>query len=538
MQKLFNVGAYIRLSLKDTDYKDGSESIESQQQMLSQFISMMPGWIEKRFYIDNGFSGGNFQRPAFQEMLEDVRSGLVNLIIVKDLSRFGRNYLESGEYLEKELPALGCRFVSLLDNIDTENGENDIIPFINGLNDYYLKNLSDRIKTVLTAKVKEGQYLSGKSPYGYMRSPENHTRLIVDETAAEVVRKIYELRASGAGYYSIAHYLNKNNIIPPCLYYYNRQNREPPKNCATTWKQISVKDILNNETYTGDSVRFKFKSKSYREKIAICRDENEWIRVANTHTAIIEKDVWESVRAINQKAKEKVADYRKPQQVLFSKMLVCADCGGCFITTVKNQTRKDGSIVRYVGYQCRTKADTGNKCSWHSVSEIALKQIIFSDIKRQAEQLTLNESRMLRSIQERLIGATKRTNPVKHKHDLEQKLYTIELQNTKLYEDRCEGIISEDGFSELIASLEEKRKVIQSELDALNQSDNEKSAKLSDIQIWVKLIKEKSAIETIEDLDRELLEALIEKIEIGECEVIDGVRQRDIKVYYKFVGLI
>lgn len=239
--KCYNVGAYLRLSIKDTDYKEDSQSIESQQQMLSQFIGMMPGWIEKRFYIDNGFSGGNFQRPAFQEMMEDARCGFINLLLVKNLSRFGRNYLEAGNYLENELPQLGCRFVSLLDNVDTENGENDIIPFINGLNDYYLKNLSDRIKSVLTAKAKTGQYLSGETPYGYMRDSENHTHLVIDEYAADIVKKIYDMRLSGMGYYSIARLLNENEITPPRLYYYNRQNRQPPKNSINMWQQQIVK---------------------------------------------------------------------------------------------------------------------------------------------------------------------------------------------------------------------------------------------------------------------------------------------------------
>jgi DNA invertase Pin-like site-specific DNA recombinase len=158
MNKLYNVGAYIRLSVENTAYdNEESMSIESQQQMLTQFISVMPGWVEQKFYIDNGFSGGNFQRPAFMEMMDDVRKGEINLVLVKDLSRFGRNYLETGHYLENELPSLGCRFVSLSENIDTEGGENDILPLLNAMNDYYLKNMSDKIKAAMTAMAKDGQ---------------------------------------------------------------------------------------------------------------------------------------------------------------------------------------------------------------------------------------------------------------------------------------------------------------------------------------------------------------------------------------------
>ena len=157
--------------------------------------------------------------------MADARQGIINLVLVQDLSRFGRNYLEAGRYLEEELPSLGCRFVALSDGIDTEDGENDIMPFLNAMNDYYLKNLSDRIKIVLTAKAKDGQKLSGAVPYGYDRNPAEHTRLIVDEYAAGIVKRMFELRATGKGYAAIAGVLNKENILPPRLYYFQRQNR-------------------------------------------------------------------------------------------------------------------------------------------------------------------------------------------------------------------------------------------------------------------------------------------------------------------------
>ena len=306
--------------------------------------------------------------------------------------------------------------------------------------------------------------------------------------------------------------------------------------------------LVSNERleFLGDSILgfvvaeliFKHKSKSYREKSMIKRDEDEWIKVENTHTAIVSKEVWEAVQEVNRKSKEKTVDYRPPQPTLFSKMLVCPDCGNCFGNTVKKQTRKDGRVVRYVGYQCRTRTDTGKHCSWHSISELTLKQIVLTNIKAHAEQIELNESRMLCLLQERLIGTAKRRDSAKQKRDLEQALHTIELQTTKLYEDRCEGVISEDRLYELIADFEEKRNAAQSELDTLNQSENEKAAKLSDIQTWVRLIREKSAIETIEDLDRDLLEALIEKIEVGEYGVVNGEKCRDVRIYYKFVGLV
>ena len=167
--------------------------------MLSQFIDLMPGWILHDFYIDNGYSGGSFLRPAFQEMMRDVREGRLNLVLVKDLSRFGRNYLEAGRYLEEELPALGCRFVALGDGVDTANGENDIVPFINAMNEYHIKNHSDRVRSVMAAKARDGQKISGHAPYGYLRSPEDHTRRAVGEYEGGGRGGVVRRRAEGGG---------------------------------------------------------------------------------------------------------------------------------------------------------------------------------------------------------------------------------------------------------------------------------------------------------------------------------------------------
>ena len=216
--KLYNVGVYIRLSVEST-WSD-SDSIENQREMLTKFIAHMPCWIEKRVYIDDGASGGNFNRQGFQDMMTDVRSGEINLVLVQDLSRFGRNYLEAGRYLEEELPSLGCRFVSLMDGIDTDTGENDIMPLLNAMHDLHLKNLSERVKSVLLAKAKIGHKL-GRAPYGYKKEANDPTRLIIDEYAAEVVRRIYDMRLSGMGYASIVKTLNLESIVPPLVYYFN-----------------------------------------------------------------------------------------------------------------------------------------------------------------------------------------------------------------------------------------------------------------------------------------------------------------------------
>ena len=535
--KLYNVGTYIRLSKESTAYVgEDSMSIENQQAMLSKFIEIMPGWVEKRVYIDNGASGGNFNRQGFQDLIDDARSGAINLVLVQDLSRFGRNYLEAGQYLEEELPALGCRFVALSDGIDTETGENDIMPFLNAMNDYYLKNLSDRIKSVLTAKAKDGQKLSGAAPYGYDRNPAEHTRLVVDEYAAGIVKRIFELRATGIGYCAIAGILNKDNILPPRLYYFQRQRRQTTSALSTIWKDVLVKSLLVNEVYLGHTVAFKRKSRSYRDNRQVLRDESEWIRTENTHTPIIDNDLWQRVQQINDNAKRRADNSRDPQPSLFSKIAVCADCQTNMNYAMNIRNYQSGT-VRHGAYFCRTHPTTGRAvCSWHRISEPNLKKLVLGHIKEMAGLIALDEGRMLQNLRQKLIGGHKadKSDRTKERMELERQLHTFETQIEQLYEDKVSGVISADTFTAMADKAEAQRIEITDRLAALTQTAEQTEAKLGDIERWVRLIKEKS---TLKEVDRDLLECLVDRVEVSEKKVVDGVKTQDVKIYYKYVGL-
>ena len=538
MNKLYNVGIYLRLSRENTAYLGAdSMSLENQQAMLSKFIGMMPGWVEKRTYIDNGASGGNFNREGFQDMMTDVRSGLINLVLVQDLSRFGRNYLETGKYLEEELPALGCRFVALSDGIDTEDGENDIMPFLNAMNDYYLKNLSDRIKSVLTAKAKDGQKLSGAVPYGYDRSPQERTRLIVDEFAADVVSRMFKMRAEGMGYAAIAGVLNREGLLPPRMYYFQRQSRETKFDCTSIWSSVTVKKVLENELYLGHTVAFKRKTRSYRDERPVMRDESEWIRTENTHTPIVDEDTWRKVQERNLAAKVKVANHRLPQPSLFSGLLVCPDCNANMSFNANKRHYVNGEAVRYGSYYCRTYSSSGRTvCSWHRISEPALKNLVFSHIKEQADRLALDEAGMLQSLRERLLGehSVEKRDAAKERRTLEARLHTLEMQAEQLYEDKVSGLVSAETFATMAARVETERMEVSERLSELTQAAEFAETKLADIDRWARLIKEKS---TLKEVDRDLLESLVEKIEVGEKTVVDGVMTQDVKIFYMYVGL-
>lgn len=536
--KKYNVAIYIRLSRESTNYRnEDSFSIENQQAMLSKFITMMPGWVEKRIYIDNGASGANFKRKGFQDMIEDVRQGIINLVLVKDLSRFGRNYLETGKFLEEKLPALGCRFVALSDGVDTETGENDIAPFLNAMNDFYIKNLSDRVKSVLTAKAKDGQKVSGIAPYGYARDQEENTRLIVDEYAAGVVRRIFEIRAKGVGYAAITKILNKDNVLPPRLYYFRRQNRVTNAICSDTWSIRTVKLILNNEIYIGNTISFKRRVRSYRDNRVVQNYENDWIKVENTHKPIIGKGLWQTVQQINNAAKERFAGSREPQLSLFSGILFCADCHTKMGYVVNTTRYKNGRIAKYGGYTCRTHTQSGGSlCSWHKLSERNLSELVLGHIKEMAGMIALDEGRMLQSLREQLIDAYKadKFKRIKEQRELEQQLYILETQLDQLYEDKVSGVISVNEFVAVMEKAEAQHLEIEDRLSTLTQAIEQIEEKLGDINELLKLIKENSIPN---EVDRNLIECLIEKIEIGESSVVDGVKKHDVRIFYKYVGL-
>ena len=537
--KLYNVGNYIRLSRENTAYLgEDSMSIENQQAMLSKFVSMMPGWVETRTYIDNGASGGNFNRQGFQDLMTDVRNGDINLVLVQDLSRFGRNYLEAGKYLEDELPALGCRFVALADGIDTDNGENDIMPFLNAMNDYYLKNLSDRIKTVFDAKAKSGHKLSGTAPYGYMRNPDDHNHLIVDEYAAGVVKRIFEMRADGLGYTKITGVLNKDNILPPRLYYFLRQNREPSATSSKLWQLHTIPDILRDEHYLGLTVSFRY-SRSYRSGKSKMRHKDDWLRVPDTHEAIIDTAMWEKVQAVNERLSKTVENRREPRPSLFSGMIYCADCKvNMTFYAGKKETRKDGTVSRTDSYACKTHVVTGRaKCSWHRIYENPLKRIVLDDIRRQAEQIRLDEDGMLHRLREKLIDgyAADKTVSLAERRELKQELHTIDLRTLQLYDDKVSGIITAERFTQMVGNTEVRRQEIETRLVSLEQSETKAKTKLGDIKNWIRLIKQNAAAL---DVDRELLETLVERVEIGERRIENGEKTQDVWIYYRFVGLV
>jgi hypothetical protein len=361
----------------------------------------------------------------------------------------------------------------------------------------------------------------------------------VDEYAAGVIRRIFDLRLQGTGYAKIAGVLNREEIMPPRLYYFSKHKRQTTSTCTTLWNYATVKGLLHNEVYVGHSVQLMRGNVSHRNSRTIHRPKDEWVRVENTHTAIISTDTWRAAQAINERAgdRNRACVDRQPPG-LFAGLAVCAGCKAKMVYQSTKQIRKSGKAVYYGTYCCAKYRSTGGgTCSWHSISEGALKTILRKQIRRQAEQVALDEAVILEVLTKRLIGggAVSKAEAEKERRALRQRLHALEALTANLYEDRLTGIISDESYTSMAASVEMERAEKEQRLALLEQTEQDAAAKLNDIQSWIRLIKEKSSFE---DLDRELLDCLIEKIEVGERAVVDGVKRQDVKVFYRFVGAL
>ena len=543
MKKLYKVGIYCRLSVDDASNSakakgyipaDESVSIENQYELLSKFV-MLNGWTEVKSYRDDGYSGGNSQRPGFLEMLEDARHGLINLILVKDLSRLGRDFVEVGRYTDVIFPSLGCRFVSVLDCLDSEGDNTDMLHFRSLMNDYHLKDLSGKIKSVLHAKMRSGQYIAAYAPYGYRKSAEDRHRLVIDDEAAAVVRRMFELRRGGMAYGKIAAVLNSEGILSPRWYWAKRYGSGSCK-YANLWMYATVKNILTNEVYTGNLIQNQTGSRSYKDDTMIYKPESEWIRHEALHEAIISPEVWAAVQEVNREKALISANNAPPKPFLFTGKLICADCKAPLQGNRETQRRKNGTSKRYVSYFCSRYTASGyGACSRHTIYEMTLTELVLSEIRAHAEALELDEAAMLDRLQaQRSAASAERMEGIRQEiTKLRRRIFELEQSTSKLYEDKVCGVITPAAFSVLMQKSEQERLQKTERLDALLSETQQQEQEAAAMQRWSALIRKHLHIR---ELDRDTVDELIDRIEVGESAVVDGKRVRDIRIFYRFIG--
>lgn len=534
-EKTYNVGIYCRLS--NDDERDGeSVSIENQKLLLQSYVRQM-GWNEIDVYIDDGYTGTNFNRPGVQRLIEDAKAKRINLILVKDLSRFGRNYIEIGQYTDYLFPSIGCRFVALNNGVDTEsnNGSTDVMCFLNLFNEFYSRDTSKKVKAVKRACAENGKFMGTYPAYGYKRDNEDKHHLVIDEDTAPIVRRIFSMRATGMGFTGIAAQLNEEGIPSPGMLYYQRRGKADPRRVNHKWVGETVKHLIRNEVYIGNMVQGKTGTVSYKNKKLISKPEDEWIRVEGTHEPIISQEIWDTVQGIDQKRVRKNAASDGIRSV-FTGLVYCAECGFKMRNHTEKFTYKDGSPGRYSSFICGNYARSGKSaCTIHTIYENVLEQIVLEDIREKA-RFAAHDPEMLAQHILRL----KDKEAQSHRTSCEQELKAVktrldELERLmqSLYEDKYSGTVPQSVFQTLMRKYETERVEKAAALPELELKLKAHMENRQDAGRWTEIIRQ--YIE-ITKLDESMLFALVDRIEVGEAQKVKGVRVRDVKVYYRYVG--
>ncbi len=530
---IYQVGAYLRLS-RDDERNGESLSIENQREIIKEYVAKK-GWIYKNEYIDDGLTGTNFERPSFQRMVDDARNGEINCIITKDLSRFGRNYIEIGQYTDYLFPSIGCRFIAINDGVDTLEKENELMPFKNLVNEWYSRDQSKKVKSAKTARAKNGYFMGAYAPYGYIKNEDRMPPLLIDEEVAPIVKEIFEMRAEGMGYRLIATKLNERKIIPPREYYYQKIGKPNPKKGLKAWSDVVVRQLLENECYIGNIVQMRIGTISYKNKKQVARPKDEWVRAENTHEPIITKELWDTACRLSTRGT--VSRSNKDGQIsLFSGLLKCADCGRSMKITKDSNVKKDGSKNNRHAYICCGYSQAGKEvCSPHRTLQAIFHDLVLADIKEFGARIEIDEQAVIREIKKQKMSNTNQEQKAlkKQMSSLTHRLSELDKLITKLYEEMVLG----DMPRETVLSMIERYKQEQAEKGQLQQEISNKLTHSeevdADIHEWVLLIKNCTDIQSI---DRELMIKLVDKIIVGQKAVVDGVEQQNIKIIYNLIG--
>ena len=539
-EKIYNAAVYARLS-KEDEQRGDSASIETQVEMLTRYVTGH-GWNLAAVYKDDGYTGTNFdRRPAFNEMMEKVRDREINLVVVKDLSRFGRNYLEVGQYTELEFPALGCRFIAVNDNIDSLNRDSNdeiFMAFRNIFNEHYSRDISKKIRSAMNTSCRSGKFIGAFAPFGYMKSPDDRHRLIIDEPAAAIVRRIFQMRCEGEGFRRIALALNEEGVLPPREYHCRCAGKAgSPWRDNGKWSSVTVSGLLRNEAYIGNMVQHKSEVFSYKDRRMTAVPKEEWIRVENTHEPIISMDVWEQCRRMDRGTVHPRQNSMK-ETSLFSGLLYCADCGFAMRCQIERRRRKNGVTARYERYLCGSYSRSGHTaCSTHSIPVQVLSELVLNDIWAKADEVFYHEEEIAQCLMERRQKQSRAELSAMQKsmRFLEKRVAELDRLIRSAYEDKVDGSIPAELCAELLRGYQKERAENSTRLQEIEKQQAEMQTAENEVQEWISLIRWYRDIDT---LDRETLLKLIDRIEIGEAHTEDGNKVRDIKIYYKFVGYI
>ena len=535
-KKTENIGItalYCRLS-RDDGAEGDSNSVANQKRMLQKYAKEN-GFGNTRFYVDDGYTGTNFNRPGFQKLLEDMEMGYVSVMIVKDMSRLGRDYLQVGYYTDTYFPDRNIRFIAVNDCVDSNDGENELAPFRNVMNEMYARDISRKVRSAHRIRGNSGEPLS-QPPYGYLKAPDNKKKWIIDPEASQIVKDIFQMCLEGKGNETIARILQERKVLVPMAYWHEKGLGRGGKKTQPNpykWGKTTVSKILAQQEYCGDIINFKTYSKSFKNKARIPNAEENWTVFKNVHESIIDRETFEQVQKIISKTKRRAPKPENAQKNIFCDLLYCADCHSKLWSHV-NTVNKD---IQYFSCSNYVKDTRGNCQTRHYIRADAVEQVVMLELKRLASFLRDDEDHFAELLAQKtnkdILAEQKQTEGELQKS--KARIETVSRMYEKLYEDNVSGKVTDEWFMQLshkyeIERLELKAKISQcgQRLYSLGTMQQNKDQFISAVRKFMEM----------KTLTAPLLRELIDHIDVYETEGTGKNRSQRIVIHYRFVGYI
>ena len=526
----FRAAIYCRLS-KDDDQQGESASIANQKKLLAK-VAKEKGYTNLVHFLDDGISGVTMDRPGFVEMICQLEQGKAAAVFVKDLSRLGRNYIEVGRLTEEFFPNHDIRLVAVSDNIDTAEGENELAPIRNLFNEWYARDISKKRRISNKIKGNAGEPM-GQPPYGYIKDPNDPKHWIVDDEAAQVVRRVYSMTLEGFGTEQIATQLEKDGVLTPRAYWLTKGIKRPGKGKQqppTKWNSSTITKILSLQEYCGDILNFKTYSKSYKNKKRIDNDRENWVVFQDVHEAIIERAVYEQVQQKRGKIRKRRTN--NGEHNMFSGLLVCADCG----SNLHFHFNQGNPEIKY--FNCSNyKGNRGTCTSTHYVRVDFLEEVVLGEIRRLTKFASLYEDEFVKAV----IGHSQQAEQTDRKLK-EKELRTLLARDEELdglferiYEDNVSGKLSDDRFAKMSRRYEDEQKELAEKIKKLRSEIEKQSSRFMTTDMFIGLVRKYTRARK---LTPRMLNELIEKIEVFNAEKIDGVWEQRLRIHYNCVGTI
>ena len=519
---------YCRLS-RDDEQEGASGSIKNQQSILEKYANDN-SFPNPRVFIDDGWSGTTFARPAFTEIMELAEKGLIGTLIVKDHSRLGRNRLVVGQLLEEGFDSLGVRYIAIMDNIDTAKGISDLVPMQDLFNEWHAKNTSQKVRNVFKSKGMSGVTLTTNPPFGYMKNPDNKKDWIIDEAAAKIIRRIFALCVDSFGPTQIAKKLKAEKVMTPTEYWISiGRNCSKPPAVPYNWCSATVADILAKQEYCGDTVNFRSTTKSFKNKTKIERPQEEWKIFPNTHPAIIDREVFELVQELRQHR-------RRPTKSgvvsPFSGLLYCADCGEKLYYSVTNNYKREQAY-----FFCSSFRKNSDVCSAHYIREKVVAETVSESMRRILLNVQAFEKEFARKQME-CYSEDKKKELAQKRRELnkaKKRIAEIDSLIQKIYEDNAIGKISDERYATLSMSYEEEQQRLKADIPEMESYLETETDKTESLQKFIDKVKK---ITELRELTPELIHEFIDKIIVYAPRYLDGKRVQLMDIYYNGVGIL